>query len=67
MEIKYKLAVTTREGGGEKWGKEGGRGKSRNMYKGLMGTDNGAGTECGSRGWTGQRRAMGGMKMNVSS
>ena len=36
-----------------------GRGKSRNMNRGPMDTDNGVGTDCG---WgTGQRRAKGKM------
>lgn len=37
-----------------------GRAKSRNIYKGPMYKDNGAGggVECGMSGWVGQGRAM---------
>ena len=36
-----------------------GRDWSKNMYEWPMDMDNGAGTECRSRGWTGRRRAKG--------
>ena len=36
-----------------------GRVKPRNMCKGPLDKDDGAGTECGRRGWAGQGRAMG--------
>ena len=39
-------------------GERRGRGKSRNMNRGLMGTDNSVGIDCGSSGG-GQGRATG--------
>ena len=48
MGIKNKLTVTRGEWGGDDKGKKG-RGKQRNMNRGLMRTDNGVGTDCRSR------------------
>ena len=48
MEIKNKLTVTREPGRGYNRKKRG-RGKSRNMNRGLMGMDNGVGINCGSR------------------
>ena len=48
MEIKNKLTVI-REGKGI-MGERKGRGKSSNMNRGLMDTDNGVGIDCGSWG-----------------
>ena len=36
-----------------------GRNWSKNKYEQLMDMDNGVGIDCGSGGWTGQRRAKG--------
>ena len=49
MEIKYKLTVTRGEGKGDM-----GRHKSGNMYKGLMGMNNGLGIDGGGWGWVGE-------------
>ena len=62
MEIKNKLIVTRRDGGGAQQGKEG-EGSSRNMYKGLMDKDK-KGIEYGRWWWVGQGRVMGGGKWN---
>ena len=58
MEIKKKLIVTRWEERGEN-GKRRGSGKSRNMKRVLMGTDNGMGTDCRSNG-AGDRGEQGG-------
>ena len=48
MEIKNKLTVT--RGDAEIIGEGRGSIKSRNMYKGPMGMDNGVGIDCGTQG-----------------
>ena len=52
MEIKSNLTVTRGEGERrEIWEERRGRGKPRNMNRGLMGADNwGGGTDFGNRG-----------------
>ena len=49
MEVKDKLMVNRRAGGGENGGNRG-RVQSRNMYKGLTDMDYRVRTDCGSRG-----------------
>ena len=58
MEIKNKLTMIRQKERGIT-GERRERGKSRHMDKGLKGTDNGVGIDCGSRVGTGQGRETG--------
>ena len=59
MEIRNKLAVTKRDGGGGKWRKEG-EGSSQGTCIKDPWTWTRMGIDRGSGGWVGQGRAMGG-------